>query len=471
MKKFFGLMLMVLMAAMIQVMAQDDEDLDQPHYGYIQKYEGSKTCLKCHMKEGKDVFHSVHYQWQTKVSNVLGFAKGSEHGKMTDLNDFCTNPRASRVGWVKAKDGKIVVEGCGKCHVGDGLLPSETISEKQLDNIDCLMCHAPGYSRKLVEKNGRRVWIPKDGPELLTIRARNVRKPTAQMCLRCHAGAGGGTNFKRGDLESAHYEADDNIDVHFANDMACVDCHTTKDHHIAGQGADLLSNDLPGVKVACENCHENAPHDSAVLNRHARTVYCTACHIPDFARVDATDMYRDWRTLTMNEAGTKYEEKHIMEKHVKPVYGWWNGAITAQDPMKPVSEVFGLVHMTQPVGSINDPNSRIYAFKRHVAILPMLKKTKELIPVAVTIAFQTGDIDKAVIAGAKSYRNITITKDEYTWVKVDRYMGLFHEVLPGAKALKCNVCHGKKATRFDWKALGYKGDPRKFGGRFSAKKK
>jgi len=182
-------------------------------------------------------------------------------------------------------------------------------------------------------------------------------------------------------------------------------------------------------------------------------------------------MYRDWRTLTMNEAGTKYEEKHIMEKHVKPVYGWWNGAITAQDPMKPVSEVFGLVHMTQPVGSINDPNSRIYAFKRHVAILPMLKKTKELIPVAVTIAFQTGDIDKAVIAGAKSYRNITITKDEYTWVKVDRYMGLFHEVLPGAKALKCNVCHGKKATRFDWKALGYKGDPRKFGGRFSAKKK
>ncbi len=473
MKKLFALMLMLLVAGMVQVMAQEDdeEDVDPPHYGYIQKYEGTKTCLKCHMKEAKDIFHSVHYQWKGETPNTIGL-DGKLHGKINDINDFCTNPGTSRLDLVVNSKGKVIADGCGKCHIGFGMKPSEKMSEAQLENIDCLMCHAPGYSRKLVrQENGKLKWVPKDDPELVTIRAKNVRKASAQMCLRCHAGAGGDTNYKRGDMESAHFEADDTIDVHFAADMACTECHTTRNHRIAGRGVDMPDTDLVGVKVACENCHENDPHDSAILNKHAKTVYCTVCHIPDFARVDATDMARDWRKLEQNPKNEKYDEHVELKKHVRPVYTWWNGKTIFQDANKPIEAVKGIVHMAYPDGSINDPNARIYAFKRHTSMMPVLKKSNLLLPVAPDVAFKTGDINKSVIAGALSYRNIKITKADYKWVKVDRYMGLFHEVLPADKALKCSACHGKKANRFDWKALGYKGDPRKFGGRFTAKKK
>jgi predicted metalloprotease len=37
-----------------------------------------------------------------------------------------------------------------------------------------------------------------------------------------------------------------------------------------------------------------------------------------------------------------------------------------------------------------------------------------------------------------------------------------HMVVPAKQALKCTACHGKKATRMDWEALGYpNGDPKK----------
>jgi hypothetical protein len=44
-------------------------------------------------------------------------------------------------------------------------------------------------------------------------------------------------------------------------------------------------------------------------------------------------------------------------------------------------------------------------------------------------------------------------------------LGIFHEVVPKARALACADCHGATAKRLDWKALGYTGDPMVSGGR------
>ena len=40
------------------------------------------------------------------------------------------------------------------------------------------------------------------------------------------------------------------------------------------------------------------------------------------------------------------------------------------------------------------------------------------------------------------------------------YWKVNHMVVPKAKALKCNDCHGLNQSRMDWKALGYEKDPR-----------
>ncbi len=469
MKKLLTLMLILMFGTALTAFAQEDEDYDNIHELYVQKYEGTKTCLKCHEAQARDVFHSAHYQWKGTSPDLVGEnATKTLHGKFIDINDFCTNPGNSWIDIIKNKEGKVIADGCSKCHIGFGKKPGDKMTRDELENIDCLMCHAPGYSRKIVEENGKFRWVPRDDEDMVTARAQNVMKATSSMCLKCHIGGGGGNNFKRGDIESAHMDADENLDVHFADGMACTECHETKNHRIAGRGNDLASTDLKGVKVACENCHDSDPHDSDRLNAHTKTLHCTVCHIPDFARVDATDMERDWEHVEQGHNG-KWEHESVMKKNVIPVYAWWNGKTKYIDYKKPVQVDNGVIHVAQPVGDINDKTAKIYPFKLHKAKLPVIKKSGLLTPMTVNIIFKTGDVNKAVIDGAKNYWGVDIKKGDYEFMEFDRYMGLFHEVVNNDKVLKCSDCHTKKDGRLDWKALGYKGDPRKVGGRFSKK--
>ena len=53
---------------------------------------------------------------------------------------------------------------------------------------------------------------------------------------------------------------------------------------------------------------------------------------------------------------------------------------------------------------------------------------------------------------------------KYQFVKTVAYLSAPHEVAPKEMALQCGECH-MGSSRMDWKALGYKGDPMKFGGR------
>ena len=87
------------------------------------------------------------------------------------------------------------------------------------------------------------------------------------------------------------------FDVHMGAGMQCIQCHTFKEHKVEGAGTQMSGMDWPTneQRPYCENCHKkNAPHRTAVLNRHAASVACTTCHIPQFAKKDATDMRRDW---------------------------------------------------------------------------------------------------------------------------------------------------------------------------------
>jgi len=429
---------------------------------YFENYEGTATCLECHEDAAESFFHSQHYQWQGQSPNIVN-ADGEMLGKMNTMNDFCTNPAASWIGNATNADGKVIAQGCSKCHAGLGLLPSREMSRAQLENIDCLICHAAGYRRDLYQdEDGNWDWRPilwKNQKGLDAI-SKRITLPERTMCLRCHSGAGGGPNFKRGDIEYALGECDSEFDVHMAadgNNMQCIDCHAGEDHRVRGRGADLSGTDSPHNPLACTSCHDEQPHGVLVLDKHTARVNCTVCHIPVFAKSDPTDMRRDWSTPVYHEIANKYSATITFGEDVVPVYAWFNGNTRLMKMGDPVHfNDDGTVTVMAPQGSRKDKKAKINAFKLHEGVLPLMSDTQWLIPLAVDEFFIDGDLDKAVRDGAEAAYGVEDPK--YEWVQTKRYMGIFHEVQPAANALECLDCH-REGGRMDWSALGYKKDP------------
>ena len=391
--------------------------------------------------------------------------KGRKLGKMNTVNDFCTNPRYNWIGLAKNSRGEVLSKGCSACHAGFGKMPSEQMTAEQLQNIDCLMCHAAGYRRDLYpDGKGGYEWKPilwknQEGMDAV---AKRISLPTRTMCLRCHSASGGGPNWKRGDLEYKLSDAERNFDVHMGTDgkdMQCIACHAGEDHRVRGHGADLSGFDMPANPLSCDTkeCHGNAPHKVAVLDYHTARVNCTVCHIPTFAHDDTTDMHRDWSKPAYDEAADKYAATITLQKDVKPVYRWFNGTTREQFLGEPVQLLpDGTIGMMVPQGSRQDPKAKIYAFKLHTAKMPVLDGKNYVIPIMVEEFFPNGKVGEAVQQAAKL--TYGVDNAQYTWVSSSRYMGIFHEVQPASHALQCLDCHGPNG-RMDWSALGYKGDP------------
>ncbi|HEU4351385.1 MAG TPA: hypothetical protein VFR66_05880 [Burkholderiales bacterium] len=444
--------------------------LINPHQSLVQSYEGTKTCLACHEEQAKHAFGSIHYQWKAPAPNLVN-SGGQQIGKINSTNDFCTNPSFQWIGILTNDQGKVIGNGCSKCHAGLGLKPSDTMSRAQLENIDCLLCHASNYRREVVKReDGALAWMPvaRANTELMANIAQSVGKPTNLNCLACHVGSGGGLNFKRGDLETAHLNPTREFDVHMGSGMQCIQCHKFREHKVEGAGTQMSGMDWPtnDARPQCESCHRSPQHKSAALNRHTASVACTTCHIPSFAKKDPTDMRRDWSRAEEVKGEGRFEPHIEFATSVTPAYAWWNGKGTVArlgEPAKPGPN--GKVSMYRPEGSIKDAAAKISPFKYHTGRLPVETASGLMIPVQVGPTFRSGNTIASALGGAKAFRGKELTAQEVSYVEVDRWMGVFHEVVPKAQALKCADCHGASATRLDWKALGYPGDPQKTGGR------
>ena len=111
-----------------------------PHDGL--RWNGPGTCVACHQHQAAAVHESAHYQWQ-------GPAPYSVNGPVLQgkfrsaFNSYCINITGN---W----------GACGGCHVGLGALPEPSVTQSQLENIDCLICHQEQYKRRKV--NG--VFVP-----------------------------------------------------------------------------------------------------------------------------------------------------------------------------------------------------------------------------------------------------------------------------------------------------------------------
>jgi hypothetical protein len=429
------------------------------HAGRFTSFDGTKTCLQCHTNEANQVHASAHYQWKGDSSDIVN-GDGQPAGKLGGINDFCIYPDINWIGKLTTVDNQTVDGGCARCHVGLGSKPQPTVSQNQLENIDCLICHAPNYKRTVELVNGAYQFVPDTTKMTVSLlqAASDIRPPSKDTCLNCHTKAGGGDNFKRGDIEEAHRSASREFDVHLASKgnggagLECLSCHTVSAHRIAGRGSDLRERDSQS-QVACSNCHSTSPHGDTKIDKHTARVNCTVCHIPNFAKAAPTDMDRDW-SLPGEVDPQKQLYDPAMEKvlNVKPEYRFFNGTSTFyQFGDAAMPDASGRITMSAPVGDVQTAGSKIHAFKHHLGTQPIDPVTNQLLPLKIGIYFQNGDINTAVQKGVEG---VGWPYHGFNYALTERYMGIFHEVAPKDQALSCNSCHNGGA-RLDFASLGY----------------
>jgi octaheme c-type cytochrome (tetrathionate reductase family) len=254
--------------------------------------------------------------------------------------------------------------------------------------------------------------------------------------------------------------------------MTCQDCHQAKNHFLKGEASSVTITHAEPTHLDCTGCHTGKVHKNALMNKHTERVACQSCHIPTFAKVSPTKVWWDWSTAGKDQPVTKdqyglplYDKMKgdfKWEKNVVPTYLWFNGSIdryVAGDKI----DLKNIVHLTSAIGNRNDSKARIFPFK-------IMKGKQAYDSENNTIAFvnvfgapgsdaywQKYDWNAAITAGMKAANQPYSGK--YGFVETSMVWPVHHMVAPKDNALKCDECHGDKG-RLDWKALGYKEDPK-----------
>lgn len=444
---------------------EDHKDITGP---FATPMDVTNTCLECHDTAAQEVMQTSHWTWATE--QVIE-GRTVMRGKKTAINNFC----------ISISGGQ---PRCTSCHVGYGWKDT-TFDFSDESRVDCLACHdttgiynkqagAPAGAGMPPGYTGNKKFDAK--PYDLERMAQRAGVPSRQNCLNCHANGGGGNAIKHGDMDISLMMPDPEVDIHMAdegNDFACQECHVTDEHKIRGNAL-VVSPGLDDA-VTCASCHTEEPHKKSRLNKHVARVACQTCHIPVFAKEYPTKMSWDWSTaqnpknLPEDKRVIK-EDGHVVytymkgdfhyEKNVTPEYYWYNGsggAYTVGDKIDPEK----VTKLNFPLGSKDDPDSKIAPFKVHHGNQPYDVKNKYFItpklfggPDGFWVAF---DWKKAAAAGMKE-TGLPFS-GEVGFAKTETYWPINHMVASKDEALKCTYCHGKSA-KIDWVKLGYEGDPR-----------
>ncbi len=430
------------------------------HKAFTSGEEITQACISCHSEAATQFHKTIHWTWLAS-----GSKKDIRYGKAGySVNNFCISGNAM-------KD-----KGCLSCH------PSW--NKKGVDGeVNCLKCHnasgfnfteafedIKGFSK---DDDPDTKEIVKDLQQEIKEAVTKVTLPTRKNCGECHFKGGGGDGVKHGDLDTSLTKPNRMLDVHMGTDgkdFSCTRCHTTIDHHIAGRiytnpavetRKSLIEDDL-APKITCVSCHSSEPHkNDSKMNDHTDVVACQSCHIPEFARVNPTKMWWDWSKAGKLKDGKPYNiegpyGKHIYksikgefkwEKNVIPEYFWSNGSqtsTTANDVIDPAQ----IVKVSHPVGSRNDPESRIFPFKIHRGKQPYDKIHKKLLAPLLSGKngyWTTFDMNDAIERGNKTL-GIPYS-GEFDYVETTYAFPITHMVAPKENALACAQCHIRENSR------------------------
>ena len=409
--------------------------------------EITEACLSCHNGRDEEVMKSSHWNWE-REEYIEGRGVVSI-GKKNAVNNYCIGVEGNE-------------QSCAKCHIGFGMT-STTFSFTDPKNIDCLVCHDNTES---YVKGNELAGLPDPGLDLNNI-AQHVGKPKRSNCGVCHFFGGGGNNVKHGDLEMAMFEPSRDVDVHMDVDgpnLQCVDCHLTEKHNILGKMYSLSS--MNRNRSSCEQCHTENPHSEDILNEHTYKVACQTCHIPTYAKVNATKTDWDWSTAGKLKDGKPYEEddkdgdhtylsikgSFKWGKNLKPEYIWFNGTAdhyllgdVIKDTTKPLK-------INTLNGSYSDKDSKIIPVKIHRAVQPFDPVMKVLIQPKLFAdkkgegAFwQDFDWRRSAEIGMKDV-DLPFS-GQVSFIKTEMYWPVNHMVSTKELTVQCNECHTRDNSR------------------------
>lgn len=440
------------------------KELEGPFYSGP---EVTKACLECHNTAGHQFKKNKHWTWayQHPVTGQL-------LGKKRVVNNFCTNARGN--------------EGmCAQCHAGYNW-KDESFDFDNEENIDCLVCHESTgtyYKTPTSEGNAACSIMFEGKPPIEWAKvAQSVEMPGRNNCGICHFFGGGGDNVKHGDLSSALFAPDKKTDVHMdaeGLDFSCITCHVGEGHDWAGSRYEMTVNDKVGIgkpgmpreAATCVSCHGVKPHsmdsiEGFKLNRHTDRVACESCHIPEIARGGVATMVDwDWRTMGKLKDGEGFKVKGYTQgdgyhratyKSIKgdfkyaenfaPMYAWFDGTMNYTTIDTQFDPTIGPVEINSFSGSHDDPDSRIYPFKRMKTTMPYDKVNNTLVYMELwgnteNALWGNYDFAKAIEAGMGKF-NLPYS-GEWGFVETYSYWPINHMVAPKEGALGCNECHAK----------------------------
>ena len=404
-------------------------------------------CVSCHNRSAQQVMNGNHWNWE-REEYIEG--RGIVYlGKRNAINNFCIGVKGNE-------------QSCAKCHVGYGMDDTGRIYTDSL-NIDCLVCHdnTETYA-KAQEQSGAPISTLD-----FTYIAEHIGKPKRSNCGVCHFYGGGGNNVKHGDLEMSMFEPTKDIDIHMASEgmnLQCVDCHLTEQHNISGKVYSLSSMNLN--RNTCEQCHTETPHKDDILNEHNLKVACQTCHIPTYAKENATKMFWDWSTAGRLKNGEPYSEEDslgnhtylsikgsfVWEKNVKPDYIWFNGTALHYLQGDIVQDTSKILILNQLHGSYADDESKIIPVKIHVAKQPYDPVNKMLI-LPKLFAEKKGegafwkDFDwQTASANGMKESNLPFS-GKISFIKTGMYWPINHMVSDKENTVQCDECHTRNNSR------------------------
>ena len=408
----------------------------------------TEACISCHTGRAKEVMKSNHWNWELP-EYVQG--RGIVYlGKRNAINNFCIGTEGNE-------------ESCAKCHIGYGMKNSQTFSYTDSTNIDCLVCHDNTETYAKADGKGGAPDISVD----LSNVAQHVGDPKRSNCGVCHFFGGGGNNVKHGDLEKAMFDGPKSLDVHMGTDganMQCVDCHKTKNHVISGKMYSLSS--MNRNRATCEECHTESPHADAILNQHTYKVACQTCHIPVYAKANATKTNWDWSTAGKLKNGEPYEEDDKDGNHtylsikgsfkwgtnLKPDYIWFNGTAGHYLLGDTVTDTTVPLVLNPLYGSYSDLDSKIIPVKIHRALQPFDPVTKMLIQPKLYgdkkgegAFWKDFDWQTAAAAGMKDVG--LPYSGHISFIRTEMYWPINHQVSSKEQALTCTDCHSRDNSR------------------------
>ncbi len=429
--------------------------------------EVTKACLECHNEVGRQFMKNIHWTWDYKHPKT-----GQHLGKSVLVNNYCINARGN--------------EGmCAQCHAGYNMTNSDFDFSNQ-ENIDCLICHeSTGTYYKTPTTKGNKACVNmfKDKPEIEWAKiAQSVALPSRNNCGVCHFFGGGGDNVKHGDLSSVLFDPPRDVDIHMSaegENFTCVTCHVGEGHEWAGSRYEMLVNDTVGMgkpgmvrkTASCESCHGASPHpiktvNGMKLNGHTDRVACETCHIPEIAKGGvATKIDWDWRSMGQLKNGKSFKLKEYTQgdgqhratyktikgslsyaENLQPMYAWFDGTMHYTTIDSQFDPALSSININSFSGSREDPNSRIYPFKRMHMTQPYDKGNNTLIYMHLwgdddNALWGNFDFSKAIQAGMEE--NNAPYSGEWGFIETYSYWPINHMVAPKEEALVCADCHVK----------------------------